>query len=150
MTFFDERSVILVNSSYPGLFSYVAAVPIAVNAGLSSVLDHSQSLAVKVGLWYNFCPLKLIWPARLLSFVALLVAAGLVAWSAKATRRPDHTWVGPLALLCSPALLAYGAYGLPDIVTMAFTAASLSMSLRFLESNDRGNFRTKYLLLGAV
>lgn len=85
-------------------------------------------------------------PARLLSVLAL-AAAAFAVYLADARRTVGM--VGAFALLASPALVAYGSYGLPDATCMALSAAAFALSFRVM-TREAGERLPHGLLLASV
>ena len=143
--YFQSRTLVPADSTYPTLFSYLAAPVIAVHAArlhLRGELPKLGDLATLAKL----DPLAAWGPARWLSVCALLVCALVVGLFAACRLGGLAGGAAGSALLVTPELLVYGAYALPDVTMMLFVALSLVASARLADTGSDRRAGTRLAL----
>ncbi len=132
LRFFGDRTIIPHHKNYPTLYPYLVSPFIGANAVTLKLSGEIRSFS-EIPILYSSEPLKVVWPARAFTVLALLACALIVgAFVAHRHSRLAGLAAGG-ALLVTPALLRYGAYGLPDVTTMLFAALALLQALRIAE-----------------
>lgn len=147
--FFFKATLVPIHAKYPTFYSYLAALPVTLGEVIHHVFGNFDSIRDTVHYFSRVEPLHLIFPARLLSLLFLIVGGAV---SVRYCWKRFGAFAGAVVfaiLIASPAFLRHGSYGLPDTAVFFFSALSLIFTLQFLDTFEDKQ-TNRYLLLASV